>query len=630
MRFSGFPASAGIRKDGTVIPPKTVLGSPGSWRTRGVLPPRIKSDHSQAVSSLHCIVSSLTVTMPEFEGRGKLPRIPDDMTLEEFMLDYNHELRPTRPVGVPWLVVEKTGRKVDVDEIRTRTRGLEAGVRNKFGIGEDDVVFILSGNHIDYLICVWAMHRLLASVSPCNPTFTASELVYQLRQTKPSLIITHADALATALEGARQFGLSLERVVLLAEDSHAKHPSHLTVDDLIARGLSLPNPPLRRKLRAGESRKKIAFLSPSSGTTGLPKIIALSHFGLIAAVLMVSSHQMGDAEYATWEERRYRPGDVSLGLPPLYHIFGIMMFHVPLFCGITVVVVPKFAFNEMLKSIEKYKINQLTIVPPVAVLLTKDPLVQQYDLTSVRVITCGGAPLSVSLITELGKLIPRAYIGQAYGQTEVTGGISMPSMSQKVGLVCGSLLPGMVARVVKPDGSLANHNEPGELYVKSPSAANGYWENDVATRETFVDGWARTGDLVMLNAEEEIVYIDRLKEIIKVNGLQVSPADLEGCLLQHSKVADVCVVGIPNEKTGEVPLAFVVLTANAVSLSQGTTEAEKIKVELMQHVAANKARYKHVARIEFIPSIPKNPSGKTLRYVLRDRARQLGRSNPKL
>ncbi|KAJ7320879.1 amp dependent CoA ligase [Mycena albidolilacea] len=568
--------------------------------------------------------------MPHFKARVELPQIPDDMTLEEFMLDYSHKLRPVRPAGTPWLVVDKTGRKVGLDEIRTRTRGLEVGVKSQFGICEDDVVLIFSKNHIDYLICVWAMHRLLARVSLCNPTFTNSELGHQVRQTKPALIIAHADVLNTAIRGAREFGLSSDRVVVLTDDDHAKYPNQTTVDELIAKGLSLPNAPFTRKLHPGEGRKKIALLSPSSGTTGLPKVVALSHFGLIAGVLMVSSHQMSDAKYATWEERRYRPGDISLGVVPLYHIFGVLMSHVPLFCAITVVVVPKFVFKEMLNSIVKHEINLLTIVPPQAVMLSKDPIVRQYDLTSVRVITCGGASLSVGLTTQLAQLFPRAYIGQAYGQTEVTGGISMPSMSTKVGFFCGTLLPGIIARVVKSDGALAAHNEPGELHVKSPSVAVGYWGNEIATRETFMDGWARTGDLVMFNANEEIVYIDRLKEIIKVNGLQVSPAELEGCLHDHPMVADVCVVGLPNEKTGEVPLAFVVLTSDAALLSQEMMGTEKIKQELIQHVAANKTRYKHVARVEFIDSIPRNPSGKMLHHVLRDKALQMGRSDAKL
>ncbi|KAJ7756755.1 phenylacetyl-CoA ligase [Mycena maculata] len=565
----------------------------------------------------------------EFKSARKLPHIPDDITTEEFTLEYDHTIRPARPEGTPWLVVDKTGRKVDLDQIRKRTRALEVGLRNQ-GIGEDDVVLLFSSNHIDYPICIWAAHRLLATVSPCNPTFTASELGHQLRQTKPALIIAHANVLNTAVEGARAFGLASERVVVLTDDDNAdaKYPNHLTVQDLISQGLSVPYSSLTRKLRSGEGRKKIAFLSPSSGTTGLPKILALSHFAIIAGVLMVSAHLQPDEVYTPGS---YRPGDVCLGIPPFYHIYGIILIlHVPVFLATTVVVVPKFGFKEMLNSIVRHRVSLLTVVPPQIVMLLKDPTVRQFDLSSVRIITCGGAPLSVGLTKQLAQLFPSAQIGQAYGQTEATGGISISSVSTKVGLSCGSLLPGIVARVLKPDGSLATRGEPGELYVKTPAMATGYWGDELATRKTFIDGWIRTGDLVMFDDKEEIVYLDRLKEIIKVNGFQVSPADIEACLLDHPMVADVCVVGIPHETSGERPLAFVVLTPAVAPMSQQINGAEKIKKDLMQHVAANKARYKHLGRVEFIDTIPKNPSGKILRRFLQARVAQLVGSNVKL
>jgi len=144
----------------------------------------------------------------------------------------------------------------------------------------------------------------------------------------------------------------------------------------------------------------------------------------------------------------------------------------------------------MLKSIVRHKVNQLLVAPPQVVMLLKDPVVRQYDLTSVRMITCAGAPVSVAQIKQLAQLFPRAYIGQAYGQTEASGGISMPAISSKVNLFCGTLLPGIIAHVVKPDGSLANRDEPGELYVKTPAAAMRYWGDEIATRETFIDGSA--------------------------------------------------------------------------------------------------------------------------------------------
>ncbi|KAJ7152973.1 hypothetical protein C8R46DRAFT_479176 [Mycena filopes] len=555
--------------------------------------------------------------MPEFYSQERLPDVPDDTTLEEFILWQDHKLRPQRPSWAPWMAVDETGRTVALDEIERRVRGLEVGMRDRLGIREDDIVLLFSRNHIDYPICIWATHRLLAIVSPCNPTFTVSELSYQLRQTKPSLIIAEGSVLATALEGAGALGLARERIIVLADEDE-QYPNHLTVNQLITEGLAVaPYSHLTRILTSGQGREKIAFLSPSSGTTGLPKIVALTHYGVIANVLMVARHHLTANEYGG-----FRPGGVCLGIPPFYHIYGIiMLLHIPFFCGMTLVVVPKFGFDSMLKSVERHKVSQLSVVPAQVGMLLRDPDLGRYDLSSVRVIITGGAPLSADLTAGLAKLFPRAQLGQAYGQTEATGGISMFSSVKKLGFFCGYLLPGIVARVVKPDGSLAHRGEMGELYLKTPAAASGYWGNEAATRETFVDGWIRTGDLVLFNDEEEIVYIDRLKEIIKVNALQVSPSDLEDCLLGHPLVAEACVVGIPDAARGELPLAFIVLTAAGVS--QRITGASELKRDLMQHVARNRARYKHLGRVEFIDLIPRNPSGKILRRILQDKALRL-------
>jgi acyl-CoA synthetase (AMP-forming)/AMP-acid ligase II len=225
------------------------------------------------------------------------------------------------------------------------------------------------------------------------------------------------------------------------------------------------------------------------------------------------------------------------------------------------------------------------------------------------------------------KVIPNAQIGQGYGLTESATSLSMYPVDQKIGIPgsAGQLLPGVVARVVKPDGSLAGFNEPGELRVKTPSLALGYWNDERATKETFVEGWLCTGDEVIIREDKEIFIIDRLKEMMKVRGFQVAPAELEGCILDHRDVADTCVVPILDDYSGEVPLAFVVLRAPAADrVRKDSREADKVKASIIKHVADNKVAYKHLAGgVEFIDVIPKNPSGKLLRRVLRDQARRL-------
>lgn len=304
------------------------------------------------------------------------------------------------------------------------------------------------------------------------------------------------------------------------------------------------------------------------------------------------------------------------------------------FCGISVVVIPKFNFTEFLESIVRHRINYLLLVPPQIVLFCKHPAMKNYNLNSVRFLMCGAAPLSTSLVDQLVKVLPNAQIGQGYGMTESAATIAMFSVDEKLGVPgsAGRLVPGVVAKVVKADGTLAGFNEPGELQVKIPSVALGYLDNEEATKETFVNGWLRTGDEVIIREDHEVFIVDRLKEIMKVKGFQVAPAELEGCLFGHPDVSDTCVVPISDSYSGELPMAFVVLHPNAVKrIALDPAEVERVKVSITKHVADNKAAYKHLTGgVEFVDVIPKNPSGKLLRRVLRDRARDLVRLRSKL
>jgi len=334
------------------------------------------------------------------------------------------------------------------------------------------------------------------------------------------------------------------------------------------------------------------------------------------------------------ENRRTRQGDVALAVLPFYHIYGLVVnLHFFLFCGMSIVVVPRFDFLKFLESIKRHRATHLLVVPPMVVLLCKHPATKTYDFSHVHMLFCGAAPLSAALTENVVKLLPNANIGQGYGMTETSTTVAMVPLAQKVGTLggVGQLIPGVRARVVKMDGTLAKPGEPGELVVKSPSLALRYLNNGRETAETFVDnGWVRTGDEVMIDKNNEMFIVDRLKEIMKVRGFQVAPAELEGHLLQHPDIADVCVIGVPDEYSGEVPLAYVVLSADTSKRAQQSrTEAARIKALISKHVADHKAPYKRLAGgVEFMDVIPKSPSGKLLRRVLRDKARSVRQREP--
>ncbi|KAK0460013.1 phenylacetyl-CoA ligase [Desarmillaria tabescens] len=568
--------------------------------------------------------------MPDFYSKvGRLPYVPDDLTIPQFILDHAHPIRLERPKDVPWLVTDKSGRKMHLDEIQRRTNGLAVGLKERFSIGSNDPVLFFSTNHVDYPICMWAVHRILGIVTPCNPSFTVPELVQHLRLSKSGLIITHVDFLDTVCAAAREVGLSTKRIiVLLDQDSQTvNHTEFVSVDELIAQGWKSHNTIEDVKLAPGEGKERIAFYSSSSGTTGTPKIVQISHYAFIANVLQIASLNKVNEEYDDWEKRRYRPGDACLAVLPFYHIYGlVLILHFNIFSAMSVVVVPKFNFNEMLQSIVKYRIASLMVVPPQVVLLCKDPIVRKFDLSSVRVVLCAAAPLTAELYDQLGQLLPNVYIGQAYGSTEATGVVSMCPVQQKCGMFGGVLAPGVVGRVIKTDRSFGDYDEEGELYIRTPAAATGYLNNDAATRETFVDGWIRSGDLVKVDKNHEVIFIDRLKEIIKVRGFQVAPAELEGCILDHPFVGDACVVGIPHAYSGEVPLAFVVLTKDGMNRGERDGGFAAVKSSIQKHVAANKASFKHLHQVEITDLIPKTPSGKLLRRKLREKARNLAQN----
>jgi acyl-CoA synthetase (AMP-forming)/AMP-acid ligase II len=547
--------------------------------------------------------------------------IPDDLTLSQFFLDSHHPRRPVR-TNAPWLIEDETGRHIGFEEIRARTFGFANGLMICYGIKEEEVVLIFSPNHVDYPPAIWATHRLGGIVSGANPTYTSEELLHQIQVVKATLIIAHPSSLHTALSAARVAGIPSDRVITFGESTQP------TVESIIQLGLRNEPAFVERRLKKGEGKTKVAFLNFSSGTTGKPKAVAIAHYAPLVNVVQIAQYTKVNENYAPWEEQRFRPNDIIAGVLPFFHIYGLVfsVYAVPFF-GMSLVVIPKFSFTDFLKSIERHRITHLPLVPPQIVLLCKHPAVNNYDLSGIRFLISGAAPLSAELVNQLMKVIPNAQIGQGYGLTESATSLSMYPVDQKIGIPgsAGQLLPGVVARVVKPDGSLAGFNEPGELRVKTPSLALGYWNDERATKETFVEGWLCTGDEVIIREDKEIFIIDRLKEMMKVRGFQVAPAELEGCILDHRDVADTCVVPILDDYSGEVPLAFVVLRAPAADrVRKDSREADKVKASIIKHVADNKVAYKHLAGgVEFIDVIPKNPSGKLLRRVLRDQARRL-------
>jgi acyl-CoA synthetase (AMP-forming)/AMP-acid ligase II len=350
------------------------------------------------------------------------------------------------------------------------------------------------------------------------------------------------------------------------------------------------------------AQESVALLPYSSGTTGRPKGVMLSHRNLAAAVQQVG------------RMLALAPRDVVLAVPPFAHVMGwVVTLCAPLAAGATVVTMPRFDFGDALALIERHRVTVLAVPPPVMAALARHPAVAAHDLSSLELLVSGGAPLGAELQQAVAERLPDAAIGQGYGLTETAVGISGPDRrgGSPPGSV-GTLMPSTALRAVDPETLTdVEPGKPGELWVRGPQVMAGYLGAPEATATMLTpDGWLRTGDLGRIDADGQVYVVDRLKELIKVNALQVAPAELEALLITHPQVLDAAVVPRPDARTGEIPVAVVV--------GQDRLDPDA----LMAWIAGRVARHKRIRAVRMVDEIPRTPAGKILRRRLVDRERQ--------
>jgi acyl-CoA synthetase (AMP-forming)/AMP-acid ligase II len=527
----------------------------------------------------------VNTTTADPRGRGLDAPVIPDVTLPEFVLGQAHAR------GVKRALVEAgTGRELTYAQLAAAVREAGAWLATR-GVRPDDVLALCAPNSIEFAVTAYAALSAGATLTTVNPVATGEEIAAQLHQTGARWLVTTAGLFAPKLEAAAHASGIAETFVIGAGAEAAPGARRF---DVLRSGGEAGAPP------ADLSPSDVAFLPSSSGTTGRPKNVVLTHRNLVASL----------------GQMRLVPGvtedDVVIAALPLFHIFGFQYtLNLALLQGATVVIVPRFELGAFLRAIQDHAVTRAEVVPPIILALTNSDLVDDHDLSSLKVLTCSAAPLRADLARACAQRIG-CRVKQAYGLTEAGGGTHVapddgPDRPDSIGPV----FPGVEWRVIDPDtGDDLGPGEPGELLVRTPGVMRGYLGDPGATAATIdVGGWVHTGDIVTVDADGWFYVTDRIKEMIKYKGYQVAPAELEEVLLAHPAVADAAVVRSPDEAAGEVPKAFVVLSGPATADELTTWVAERV------------TPYKRVRRVEFTDQIPKSPSGKILRRVLADRER---------
>ncbi|XP_060864704.1 uncharacterized protein LOC132940916 [Metopolophium dirhodum] len=505
------------------------------------------------------------------------------------------------------LVCGVTNRKFTYHETRLACKRFAASLKKR-GATTGQVLAVLLPNVPEFAVTALGAIEAGLAVTTINPVYTSFELAHQFKDSGAVGVVTIPELLPKVFEAQKLMdGPGVKPLYVISVNDKGERPSGAwDFDEMLD---PMVDTSVLKKYR---SNVDVAFMPYSSGTTGLSKGVSLSHRNLVANITQTNHPEVNHFSDTT---ATYQ--DVLPAILPFYHIYGLTMILLRgLSCGCKLVTLPKLESDLFLNILKNYKATLLYVVPPIVLLLGQNKNVTHEHFQSLKIICNGAGPVKEA---DAEKVLARTQnknvrFCQAYGMTESSPAVFVSRNSSLVDyLTVGPPISNTKAKVVDPTDDTVEYGagEVGEILVNGPQVMMGYHNNPEATAITISpDGWLKTGDIGYYNDQKEFFIVDRIKELIKVQGYQVPPAELEGLLRTHPAVLDAAVIGVPHDRTGEAPLAYVVLDPDRPAASEADVKA---------FVAERVAPYKQIsAGVRFVESLPKSAAGKILRRVLKD------------
>ena len=506
--------------------------------------------------------------------------LPDVDIPEMSITDYVFHKASAYPDRIA--ISDGAGNQYTFAELEQASRSLAGGLAAR-GMGPGTCIALMAPNLPQFPVVFHGVATAGATLTTINPTYGAAEVRHQLQDAGATMLITIGMFLEVAQEAVE--GTDVTEVVAI-DAAEGSLPLASLMGD--------PIPQVEVDVH-----DHVMVLPYSSGTTGLPKGVMLTHCNLVANIAQMEHVLV------------YTDNEVGLSALPFFHIYGMqVLMNGMLTNGVTVLTMARFDMEQALELVAEHKVTRFFAVPPMVLGLAKAPIVDQYDLSSVKQVFSGAAPLTVELQNECAERI-NCEVVQGFGMTELSPVTHCTPEGRNKPGTSGVAVSNVESRIVDPEtGEDQPVGERGELWVRGPMVMKGYLNNPEATAETIdAEGWLHTGDVAIVDEDGYFSIVDRIKELIKYNGFQVPPAELEGLIATHPKVLDVAVIGVPDDAAGELPKAFLQLAPGA----------DLTLEELQAFVGEHLVSYKQIRLMEVIDLIPKSASGKILRRELRDR-----------